>query len=194
MNLAVKLDEIYTYGDYLTWPDGERWEIIDGEPFMMSPAPLRIHQNVAGNIYRKIADYLDGKPCQVYFAPFDVRLPDKNERDEDILTVVQPDILVVCDKSKLDDRGCKGAPDFIIEIISASTAGRDAKDKLNLYEKHGVKEYWIVYPTEKMIMVFSLNENNQYGKPTTFSDNDIISTKLFPELQIEIVKIFEEQV
>ncbi len=146
MSVAVKerLGK-FTYRDYLHWPDDERWELIDGVAYNMSPAPNRIHQKISGELHRQIANYLIGKQCEVYAAPFDVRLPATGEKNDEITTVVQPDITIVCDKSKLDKKGCKGSPDLVIEILSPYTAKKDMKEKHFLYEKFAVKEYWIVY-------------------------------------------------
>ena len=118
MALAKKLEDKYTYGDYLTWPEGERYEIIQGILYNMTPAPGRNHQKLVGNLFYYIKDYLKDKPCEVYVAPFDVRLPFGKENENNTSTVVQPDISVICDKKKLDDKGCIGAPDLVIEIIS----------------------------------------------------------------------------
>ncbi|MFP4017404.1 MAG: Uma2 family endonuclease, partial [Halanaerobiales bacterium] len=137
-------DRLYTYGDYLNWSDEKRYELIDGQVYIMTPAPSPRHQKISVELLRQIAMYLFDKECEVFDAPFDVVLPEPDENSEDALTVVQPDILIICDKDKIDKRGCKGAPDFIIEIISPSSGGRDRRDKRDLYEKHGVKEYWLV--------------------------------------------------
>ena len=190
MSLALKLEEKYSYGDYSAWPEEERWELIEGVPFAMSPAPTREHQKLFRKIFVPIANYLENKSCEVYGAPFDVRLPEKNERDEEVVTVVQPDILVVCDEKKLDKKGCRGAPDLIIEIISPGTAYKDAQIKLNLYEKHGVKEYWMVYPEEKIIMVFSLNSENKYGKPETYSIENTLKTNILPGFELNLATVF----
>ncbi|MBI4778088.1 Uma2 family endonuclease [Candidatus Desantisbacteria bacterium] len=136
---ARKKEERFTYGDYLKWPDEERWELIDGVAYDMSPAPSRRHQEVVGELFRQFATYLLGKSCKVYVAPFDVRLPECDEADEDIITVVQPDIIVVCDRDKLDDKGGRGAPDIVIEILSPWTAKKDLRTKYNLYERHRVR-------------------------------------------------------
>jgi len=141
----------YTYGDYLTWNDDQRYEIIDGVVYNMVPAPSRRHQGISMELGRQLSNYLLDKKCEVYVAPFDVRLPEGNEDNEDIMTVVQPDLVVVCDLDKLDERGCKGAPDLIIEIISPDSGGRDKKIKRDLYEKHGVKEFWLVNYDEKTV-------------------------------------------
>ena len=132
--LDAATKETYTYEDYLLWSDEERWELIDGVPYNMTPAPSRVHQGISMELSRQIANHLAGKMCKIYAAPFDVRLPKSDEEEEQIETVVQPDLVVVCDGNKLDERGCKGAPDLIIEILSPYTAGKDMKIKRNLYE------------------------------------------------------------
>ena len=189
-NFALKPDLKYTYADYLNWDDGERWELIDGEVYNMSPAPRRIHQKISGRLFRKIGNHLDGKTCQAYTAPFDVRLPlSKDNSDIMIDTVVQPDIVVVCDEKKLDDYGCVGAPDIVIEIVSQNSVVRDKREKFILYEKVGVKEYWIVYPDLKIIETYRL-ENGFYGKPVVYCEDDKIEVKLLGDLIIEVNEIF----
>jgi Uma2 family endonuclease len=182
----------YTYKDYLNWPDAERWEIIDGIPYDMSPAPARKHQKVSGELFAAIHNYLRGKACEVYSSPFDVRLPINNEKDEDITSVVQPDISVICDTSKLDDKGCKGSPDLIIEIVSPSTLKKDLKEKFYLYERARVQEYWIVYPEEETIVLYRLNENFKYGRPEVYSEEDTIKVGIFETLEINLKDIFTE--
>ena len=162
MGLPLKKEnKKFTYADYLTWPDNERWEIIDGVPYNMAPAPSRKHQRLMRDLCRPIINYLDDKDCEIYFAPFDVRLTEKYETDEETTSVVQPDIVIICDKDKLDDKGCKGAPDLVIEILSPSTAAKDIGEKFNLYERHKVKEYWIVYPNDEIVMVYKLDETGK---------------------------------
>jgi Uma2 family endonuclease len=181
----------FTYKDYLQWDDDRRWELIDGIAFNMTPAPSRKHQQVSMELAVQIANFLKGKQCEVYAAPFDVRLPEKDEPDDEIKTVVQPDISVICDKTKLDDRGCRGAPDLIIEIVSPFTARKDLKDKMFLYERCGVKEYWIVHPEEKILMRYKL-ENNRYGRAEIFSQEDTLRTVLLEGLEIELAAVFSE--
>lgn len=135
---------LFTYADYRSWIGDERWELIDGEAFAMSPAPLRLHQQVVTRLCSQLDAALENHPCQVYVAPFDVRLPRGGESDDRIDTVVQPDLAVICDATKLDDAGCRGAPDFIVEVLSKSTSARDLVQKRELYARHGVREYWIV--------------------------------------------------
>ena len=153
-----KANQKWTYADYLTWGDGQRWELIDGEAYLLqgvvglAPAPARRHQAVSRTLERQFDAYLKYKTCEMYHAPFDVRLSETSSASDDYIeTVVQPDIAVICDKSKLDDRGCNGAPDLIIEISSPTTAKIDLTVKFDLYEKYGVKEYWIVHPVEKTV-------------------------------------------
>ncbi len=160
-NLPPKLGQKYTIEDWRQWPDDERWELIEGEAWSMSPAPNREHQKILMELAYQIRSYLDKKSCEIYVAPIDVFLLN-NENDEE--TVVQPDILVVCDPAKLIPEGIKGAPDFIIEILSPSTASKDLEIKKVLYEKHGVKEYWIV-KSDGSVFVWLL-EGGQY-KPAT---------------------------
>ncbi|MCA9712927.1 MAG: Uma2 family endonuclease, partial [Myxococcales bacterium] len=124
----------FTYGDYRQWMGDERWELIDGEAYLMSPAPKRRHQRASMGLSAQIANALEGGSCQVYAAPFDVRLPDGDEADDDVATVVQPDVVVICDPAKLDDAGCRGAPDWVVEILSPSTTARDRIDKRDLYQ------------------------------------------------------------
>lgn len=182
----------FTYGDYVNWPGDERWELIEGYAYNMSPAPSRRHQKISRDLEFQIVNFLAGKPCEVYDAPFDVRLPEADEQDEDIETVVQPDIVVVCDKNKLDEKGCRGAPDLIIEILSPFTAPKDMKVKLSLYEKHGVKEYWIVQPTDNIVLVFKLGKNKKYEKPEVYTEEDKIKTAILEGLEIELGKVFQE--
>ncbi len=185
MNAALKYPDYFTYGDYSQWSEDERWELINGEAFAMS-APSRLHQEIVLELGRQIANYLKGKSCKPYIAPFDVRLPKNNEQDDKIDTVVQPDISVICDKNKLDDKGCRGAPDWIIEILSPSTAIRDMDVKYQLYQQVGVKEYWIISPTEKWGMKYILNENKTYNQPKIFSLSETTQVSLFPDLLIEL--------
>lgn len=191
MGLAVrKKEERFTYGDYLNWPDEERWELIDGVAYDMSPAPLRRHQGIIRELSRQISNYLLDKSCQMYFAPFDVRLPEADESDEEIKTVVQPDIVVVCDDKKLDDKGCKGAPDIVIEILSPYTAKKDLITKYRLYERHKVKQYWIFDPATEEVVIFKL-KNDKYENPEEYNKKDKIKVDIFTDLEIDLNTIFE---
>lgn len=185
----LKGEEYYTYRDYLSWPDDIRAELIDGVIYDMA-APLRVHQKISGELFRQIANFLADKSCEVYHAPFDVRLPEADEADDDISTVVQPDISVICDPEKLDERGCRGAPDFIAEIISPSTAAHDQIRKLSLYEKHGVKEYWIIDPTYKLLIIRTLKENGTYGIPMIYEGKGMMRVSVLPESEINLDTIY----
>lgn len=184
----LDLSKNYTYADYLLWKFKERVELFKGKIFTMSPAPTRIHQKVSRNINRLFDLYFYGKPCEVYYAPFDVRLPNKNG---EVVTVVQPDLCVICDESKLDDKGCTGAPNLVVEIVSPGNSVREMKNKLNLYEEAGVLEYWVVHPTEKSVFVYFL-ENGKYQSLRPIFEGDIFSSVIFPDLKIDTQKIFEE--
>ncbi|MBP6261468.1 MAG: Uma2 family endonuclease [Chromatiaceae bacterium] len=155
----------FSYGDYCQWPEGERWELIDGEAFAMAPAPTRLHQEFVVELARQIGNALQGQPCRVYVAPFDVRLPRKDEADARVDTVVQPDVAVICDPRKLDDKGCRGAPDWIIEILSPASAAHDQIRKRALYERHGVREYWLLHPVDRVLTIYRLGEDGAFGKP-----------------------------
>ncbi|NOQ65308.1 MAG: Uma2 family endonuclease [Methyloprofundus sp.] len=163
MGLALKDTETHSYADYLHWADNH-YEIIDGEAYFMAPAPNLEHQDVAGEVYRQIANALAGKQCRVFMAPIDVRLTQQiDASNENINTVVQPDVLVVCDKNKLDRRGIKGAPDWILEVLSPSTASHDQIKKRDLYEREGVREYWLIHPIDRVLTIYRL-QGKEFAK------------------------------
>ena len=183
----------YTYADYLTWPEDERWEIIDGVSYMQA-APSPVHQLISGELHRQFANYLQGKTCKVYPAPFCVRLTNGDEKQmEDIEKVVEPDITIVCDNSKIDEKGCNGTPDLIIEVLSPSSIKYDRVIKFNKYEKAGVKEYWIVEPEAKIISVFVLQNNNRYGRPEIYTEDEKITVSIFSDLIIDLNVVFPIQ-
>ncbi|MEQ1530544.1 MAG: Uma2 family endonuclease [Methylococcales bacterium] len=184
MSSAEQLNPTYTYADYCQWPDDERWELIDGVAYAMT-GPSRLHQDIVFELGRQIGNHLQGKPCRGYTAPFDVRLPRKNESDDNIETVVQPDLSVICDQSKLDKLGCKGAPDWVIEVLSPSTTLKDMNIKRGLYELHGVQEYWLIHPEERWIMVYTLDAQGRYGKPGMFGMDEPTPVQRFSELSID---------
>ncbi|MDZ4843371.1 MAG: Uma2 family endonuclease [Hyphomicrobium aestuarii] len=159
-----KRDEIlHTYADYLGWPEDVRYELIDGVAYLISPGPDLAHQDVAGEIYYQLRQALEDRPFRAYIAPLDVRLPKVGERDELIDTVVQPDVMVVCQIERLDRRGVRGAPDFVVEVLSPSTASHDQVRKLGVYERAGVREYWLVHPTDRVLTVYRLGADG-FGK------------------------------
>jgi Uma2 family endonuclease len=184
MSIAEQLSKAYTYADYSQWPDGERWELINGDLYAMTSSS-RLHQDIVFELSAQIRNYLQGKPCKGYTAPFDVRLPYKNEADALVETVVQPDLSVICDQSKLDKLGCRGAPDWIIEVLSPSTALRDMNTKRSLYQQHGVQEYWIVHPEERWLMVYRLDDQGYYGQPGMFGMEQPVAVQRFPDFSIE---------
>jgi Uma2 family endonuclease len=181
----AKEKEYYTYADYLGWDGAERYEIIDGEAYMMAP-PSRFHQDISMALSTKINNYLEGKPCKVYAAPFAVRLNPAEDQSDD--TVLEPDIVVVCDPSKLDDRGCNGAPDLIIEILSPSNARHDRITKFQLYREAGVREYWIADPEEKVLTAYVL-KNGEYVA-SFYEDKDTAPVTVLPGCKIDLSAVF----
>ncbi len=181
-------DRKQSYADYQTWPDDERYEIIDGIVYAMN-APLRIHQEILLELARQFANYLKGKPCKVYIAPFDVRFADRAKNENEIFDVVQPDLSVICDHEKLDDKGCLGSPDLVVEILSPSSASYDNIKKRALYEKYGVKEFWLVHPTDQLVTAYRL-VNGAYGRPEIFGIFNPACPALFPDLKIDLCEVF----
>lgn len=181
----------YTYADYLKFPSDERWEIISGIPYMQS-APTWQHQAVSIQLASQFNNYFQGKPCRVFAAPFDLCIPELDESDEDITNIIsQPDIVVVCEEGKLRKTGYFGVPSLIIEITSPSTARNDKLFKFNKFEKAGVKEYWIVEPDAKLVSVFTLQDNNRYGRPELYTETDNVEVSIFPGLQVELITVFD---
>ncbi|WP_416864756.1 MAG: Uma2 family endonuclease [Imperialibacter sp.] len=182
----------YSYADYLRWAFEERVEIIKGKIFKMSPAPLMRHQLISSNLMSFIAPHFRNRQCKVFHAPFDVRLPNKkNDEDKRIFTVVQPDVCIVCDKEKLDEKGCIGAPDLIIEILSPSTASRDLKDKFELYREHKVNEYWLVFPNDNIVEIFLLGADGHYQSAARLSGNDHVPCGMLSAINLTVGDIFE---
>ncbi len=190
-------DGLFTYKDYLSWPDDERWELINGVAYNMSPAPARRHQGILSYLSHRFVSHFDERPCSVYIAPFDVLLPDLTQfaSDDEGDTVVQPDLVVVCDSAKLTRQGCTGAPDLVLEILSPATAFKDMEDKLRLYEHHGVREYWIVNPGNDTLMVYSMAPEaasaRTYRKPVLYTAGDTVSPRIFPDLAIDLGRVFD---
>ena len=184
------LKEYYTYGDYKSWDDDLRWELIDGEAFCMSPAPGTAHQSLVVKLIAKLEDFFEGRECKVFVAPLDVTLPRGGESEDEIDTVVQPDIMILCDKSKLHDNGIKGAPDVIFEILSPSTARRDLDDKLRQYERAGVKEYLIADPRNRFVIAHRRDEEGRYSWKKIYEAGGILEFGLFPELTIPLSSVW----
>jgi Uma2 family endonuclease len=192
-SLNLDLNKRYSYADYLTWMDDVRRELFDGFIKLMTPAPSRRHQELSVSLTLQIGNFLMHKKCKLYHAPSDVRFPkdNKNKDDKLVYTVLQPDIFVVCDLSKLDDRGCLGAPDMIIEIVSPKNSKRDLKDKFEIYQQFGVREYWIVNPNDENVNVFVLDEKGKFQLVGMYAEDDKIPVNIFNgDLKIDLTEVF----
>lgn len=187
----VSYGGMYSYADYLKWTIGERFEIIKGKLFKMSPAPKRVHQKILGIIFTRIFNLLNGERCEVYSAPFDVRLPVKSKKNEDIFTVVQPDICVICDREKLDDLGCIGAPDLVIEILSKGNSKKELQNKYEVYEESGVKEYWVINPHHENMIVYTL-VNGSYMPSRLLTRGDSVTTEILPGFELDLEGLFSQ--
>jgi Uma2 family endonuclease len=188
----LDLSKTYSYADYLTWQFDEMVELIKGKVQRMSPAPLRLHQKVSQNLNLELSLFFKKHLCDIYVAPFDVRLYKTEKVDKKVLTVIQPDISIICDKSKLDEKGCLGSPDLIVEIISKSSKKRDYHDKYDLYEENNVLEYWIADPDAKTIDVFKLENGAYITAGNYYERTDIVQSEIFPDLRINWTDIFTE--
>lgn len=191
-------DGVYTYADYLLWRLQERIELIKGKIFKMSPAPSALHQRLVMRLSANIFNFISarGSSCAVYPAPFDVRLLDKTKSaqvNQEIYSVVQPDISVICDPQKIDTQGCIGSPDLVVEILSKGNSKKEMKIKYALYEENGVKEYWVVYPFEHLLQQFVLDENNKYQLKGSFAEDEIFQAHIFSDLEIDLGKIFDKE-
>ena len=194
-SLVLDSDKRYTYADYLNWADDVRREIIDGFIQLMSPAPVTIHQRTCLKLASKIDAFIEKVKgnCEVFPAPFDVRLPVNGEKqDNEIYNIVQPDICVICDPAKIDEKGCIGAPDLIIEVLSKSTRKKDLYDKFSLYEKSGVREYWIANPKTKSITVHILQGDGKYDGGTEYIKGEHVPVHIFSDTYININQIFKD--
>jgi Uma2 family endonuclease len=190
----LDLKKRYSYADYLTWDFDERIELIKGWIYKMSPAPKRMHQRISLKLTVQLDLYFETRDCQVYEAPFDVRLKKNKGSDSEIDTVVQPDISVFCDLTKLDDRGAIDAPDLVVEITSDSTMKKDYNEKFSLYEENGVQEYWIVNPDSKSLEIFT-KIDGKFESAGVFNVNDDVleaQSIMFPSLKVDLVKVFQD--
>ncbi len=187
---APLTEQKYSYADYLSWPDDERWELIEGVPYSMSPAPSDEHQRISWELSGQIRNFLVDKSREGRAAPFDVRIPEGIKVSDEIIDVVQPDIVVICDAAKIDKRGCQGAPEFIIEILSPSTASKDSITKVRLYEKNGVGEYWIIDSINKLITIRILDEDGKYGVPRIHEGKGRIRVETLPDLTLNFDDVF----
>ena len=179
----------YSYADLLAWDDGVRYELYSGVPVALS-SPSSVHQDISGELHYQLKDHLRGKKCRVYYAPFDVRLFEgEGDRPEDVDFVLQPDLMVVCDESKVDRRGVHGAPDLIIEILSPATARYDKLIKFNLYQQAGVQEYWLVDPVTRTVCVYVL-QDGAYHTGTVYSDNMTVPVSVLNDCHIDLARVF----
>lgn len=179
----------YSYADYVKFEFDYMVELIKGKIYKMSPAPKSYHQEICFNLGLEIGNTLKGKPCKIYPAPFDVILPFNHKDKNKATSVVQPDLTVICNLSKIEEAGCVGAPDWVIEVISKSTAKKDMTEKYNLYEEAGVREYWVVFPLDNVIHVYVLKDGKFARKPI-FNQEDIASPYIFPDMKIDLSEVF----
>ena len=185
----------YSYADYLTWQLEESVELIKGKIMAMSPAPSRKHQTVITNLGGKLYQFFHKKPCNLFYAPFDVKLYDRRKsllKNDEAFSVVQPDLCVICDKEKLTEQGCDGAPDWIIEVLSPGNSRKEVRLKFDLYEESGVNEYWLVFPYEQIVQQFVLDQHGKYQLRALYPGNEIAIPHLFPDLQIDLNDVFAE--
>ena len=192
----LDLNAHYTYADYLTWQLDKTVELIKGKVMMMSPAPNVKHQSISWQLSGALFQYFKNKDCRAYAAPFDVRLYDHQKSakaDQQIHTVIQPDLCVICDLDKLTEQGCLGAPDLIIEILSKGNSKKEIQTKFTLYQESGVTEYWVVYPYEQVVQQFVLDKtSNSYQLTSMLSEEDIATSHIFPDLEIDLKDVFAE--
>ncbi len=183
---ALKRSGDYTYADYKNWPEDERWELINGKTWSMSPAPKRKHQALIVQFAASLDAFFSGNPCRPHIAPVDVFFIEEGEDLDTAKTVVQPDILVVCDPGKLREEGVVGAPDFVIEVLSPATAMKDQTEKRFLYEAHGVKEYWIINPDTFEVFIYSQKENETFGLPLVADLRESVPVGIFNGLSLKV--------
>ena len=190
MKAAAKkaVSENLTWADYQQWPDDTRCEIIVGQIYDMTPAPGTAHQEVSANLMYEFCGFFKDKSCRVFAAPFDVRLAEKKESRNNCSNVVQPDISIICDPKKIDEKGCVGAPDLVVEILSASTASKDQVKKRRLYERHGVKEYWLIHPIERYAHIYTL-KSGTYELIGVFDDEATLESQIFAGLAVKMAEI-----
>ena len=187
----LDLNKTYTYADYFKWQFKQRVELIKGKIFEMSPAPNRFHQEIAGTIHVRLWLFLENKPCKVYGAPFDVRLPRRSKSDKTIITVLQPDVCVVCDLNKLDTRGCIGAPDIVVEVLSPGNNSKELKKKYEVYEEAGVLEYWLVSPQDQWMRVYTLVEG-KFRESPYFVAGDLVTSAVLPGFFLDLTDLFKD--
>lgn len=191
---TIPYGEEFTYGDYLKFDFEYMVELIRGKIFKMSPAPSTLHQIVVKNLVLDFGNYLRNKDCDVYIAPFDVVLPVQNRKNKNKnTTVVQPDLVVICDPTIVDNACCFGVPDLLVEAISPHTKKKDIRLKYEVYEEAGVSEYWVVYPLEKILEIFLLRKG-KYEQQGKFIEGDFVSPSMIPGLKVDLTEVFDYKV
>ena len=185
----LDLTKAYTYADYMEWQFAERVELIRGTIFKMSPAPVTSHQRLSLYISNLLFNFLRDRHCEVFSAPFDVRFPCKSKDDRDIITVLQPDICVVCDPTQIDARGCIGAPDIVVEILSPGNNARELRNKFDIYEESGVREYWIISPENETFLVYMLKDG-KFIPGRVMAAGDMFTSVVLPGFKIELEDLF----
>ena len=184
-------DAWYSYEDYCTWQFPERVELIYGKVYVMSPSPGRVHQESGGEIFRQVANHLLGRACKVYLAPFDVQLL-QDATDGKVFTVLQPDLCIVCDATKLSEKGCTGAPDLVLEVLSASTSKHDLVFKFGIYELNNIKELWYLDNAKSTLTVHILQADGLYGPPVVYAANAKVPVATLPGLHIDLSLVFPD--
>lgn len=187
----LDLSKIYSYADYLQWDFEERVELIKGKVFPLY-TPFTAHQRVSGNIVFALANFLYKKQETVFNAPFDVRFPNLSKENQDIFTVLQPDISVICDRNKIDEPGCLGAPDIVVEILSPGNNKKELQNKYEVYEENGVQEYWIVSPQDKTFFKYILNQDGVYVPSRLLTTGNEVTTPIFPGFIMSLEEVFED--
>lgn len=187
----IDINKEYSYADYYAWKFDDRVELINGHIYKMMPGPSSLHQEICGNIYSVVKNYLQDKSCKIFFAPFDVRLPKKGIDDKSIFTVLQPDICVICDLSKIDRRGCVGAPDIVVEILSRGNNSKELKKKYEVYEESGVLEYWIVSPQYQTVTIYTLTDG-KFHPSRMMTTGDIVTSSVLPGFELDLTEIFKD--
>lgn len=189
---ALPEEKRYTYADLLSWEGDVRYELYDGYPMAMS-SPSLDHQTVSGELFLQIGTYLRGKKCRVFYAPFDVRIFEQDgDLPQDVRTVLQPDLLVVCDPKKLDERGVRGAPDLVVEILSDSTRRVDLLQKFDIYQRAGVREYWIVDPEAHTVTVHTLEDGKYRSPAATYRAGASVPVGVLEGFQVDLRTVFPE--
>lgn len=189
----LDVNKTYSYADYLQWAFDERIELIKGKIFKMTPAPSSNHQRISIYVANKLYVFLSGKKCEVFIAPFDVRLMRKVHNHQEISTVVQPDICVICDPTKIDERGCLGAPDIVVEILSRGNNKKELKNKFEVYEEAGVHEYWIIHPEEKTFLKYALDSLGKYQPSHLLTLGDEVETPILPGFVLSLEELFSDR-